>query len=480
MKLSSKQSRLVGIALLAIALVASGFGLWRAMDLRSAVAAILPERPNLDGFVPELGRRLEAAEGSARSLWNSRGGLSELARLYQANGFLSQARECQRSLVEIDPQNPTWPYFLGNIAGGYGDLQTALPLLQKTIQLAPDYLPARVRLGDSLMKSNQNAEAATVYREVLSRDPENGYAITGLSRTELNGGNPDAARQRLLQFVQRQPQFAPAWGLLISIEERLGNETAVAEYKLRAQDAGRQREMPDPWIDDLMAECYDPYRLSVAASAADPSNNHARARQLLERAVTIAPNDDLPIRLLGNLMSDLGEMTSARTYLERAAQIDPKEPDNWSYLVRVLKAIGDMPAANRALDAGLANCPEAPVLHLEKGRRYAAAGRFEAAAASFAFARRNLPEDSTASMELALVYFKQERLEEGVVALHEVVKIDPNHPVAVVLLARYAISNGDAADAANWIKRARKQPKIAARDLAQVVKEYRSQFGQLP
>lgn len=476
----SKRKWQLVVAILVVALVAGGVFTWRAMELRAAVVAILPERPNLEGFAPGMSRRLDAAEEQVGRLWKTQSGSSELARLYHANGFLSQARECERVLIELDSKNAKWPYFLGQIAGGYGDLQTALPLLEKAVALAPEYSPARVRLGDTLLKSGENEKAAAVYREVLNQDPENGYAITGLSRTELNAGDTLAARQRLLQLVQRQPEFAPAWGLLISIEERLGNEAEVESYKLRAQAAGRQREMPDPWVDDLMLDCYDPYRLSVAASAADPSNNHARARQLLERAVAIAPNDDLAFRLLGNLMSDLGDLNAARNYLERAAKIDPEEPDNWSYLLRVLKAIGDMPAANRALDTGLARCPEAPVLHLEKGRRYAATGRLDAAAASFAFARRNLPEDSTASMELALVYFKQERLEKGVEALHEVVKIDPTHPVAVVLLARYAISNGDAAEAENWINRARKQPQVTPDDLAKVLEEFRAQFGRLP
>ncbi|MDQ8185653.1 tetratricopeptide repeat protein [Pelagicoccus sp. SDUM812002] len=474
------QLRIIAGALFAAALLASGFWVWRATEMRATVVANLPERPVLEGFAPELGRRLDAAAARGRSVWSARGGLSELARLYHANGFLTQASACEDTLIEIEPENPHWTYLRGHIAGGYGDLKTALPLLKKTVQLAPDYLPARVRLGDTLLKSNEEVEAASAYREALELVPNNGYAAIGLSRTELNAGNTQAAKKRLLQLVQRQPTFAPAWGLLISIEERLGNKTAVEEYKLLAKGAGLQREMPDPWIDDLMEECYDPYRLSVAASAADPNDNHARARQLLERAVTIAPNDDLPIRLLGNLMSDLGKLQSARNYLERAAAIAPEEPDNWSYLVRVLKAIGDMPAANRALDAGLAKCPEAPVLHLERGRRHAAAGQFDAAARAFVYARENLPEDSTASMELAVVYFKQERLEEGVEELHKVVNTDPNHPVAVILLARYAISNGNASDAASWIERARKQPQIAPRDLAQVIEEYRARFDRLP
>ena len=76
--------------------------------------------------------------------------------------------------------------------------------------------------------------------------------------------------------------------------------------------------------------------------------------------------------------------------------------------------------------------------------------------------------------------FRQGRLEAGVEALREVVAIDPSHPVAVVLLARYAISQGEAAVAAEWIDRARRQPQVPPGDLKQVIEEYRTQFGRMP
>lgn len=465
--------------ILPIVLVACGVWWWRAGQVRAAVVAVLPAQPDLSGSSSELVERVTEAGRRARSLRKTIAGLAELARLYQANGFLSEARMCVTGLIALDPTNPLWPYLEAHARGGYGSLEEALPMLQRAIELSPDYLPARIRLGDTLVKLNRLPEAETAYQEVLARNPDEAYATVGLARCEMAAGRAESARRRLQDLVNRQPQFAPGWVLLISLDEQLGDTAAAAQHRSNAPDA-RPREMPDPWIDDLMNDCYDPYRLAVAASAADPANHQARARQLLERAASIAPRDDLPFRLLGNLLSDLGDLPGARRNLERATENNPKEPDNWSHLVRVLKMMGDMPAANRALDAGLARCPDAAVLHLENGRRLAAAGQLDAAAIAFERARRLRPEDSSAPMELAGLRFKQDRLEEGVSALREVVKIDPNHPVAVVLLARYAISNGDEALATEWIRRAKTQPLVPARDLQTVLQEYHAQFGGTP
>ncbi len=382
--------------------------------------------------------------------------------------------------MRLDPSNALWPYLRAHTAGGYGDLEAALPLLQRVIELAPDYAPARVRLGDARLKRNELEGAAAAYREALSGDAANGFASVGLARVEIAAGNETAARDRLLQLVAAQPLFAPAWGLLISIEERLGNSAAAETHRSGARDAGVPREMPDPWIDALMEYCYDAYRLAVAAAAAEPANRQARARQLLERAVGVAPNDDLPHRLLGNLLSDLGELSSARVFLERATIIAPKEPDNWSHLVRVLKAMGEISAASRAVEEGLVHCPDSAVLHLERGRRFVAAGRLDQAMIEFEESRRLRPEESSAYIEIAQTHFRQNRLEAGVAELRRAHAVEPNHPIAVVLLARYAINTGDERAALDWIRRARAQPKVPAQDITRVIAEYQAAFGRAP
>lgn len=467
-------------AALGLALLAGGVWWWSAGRARDLAASAVPAQPERLAATEELRSRVNEAEARARSRWRAAEGLAELARLYHANGFIAQADACAAALMQLDPANALWPYLRAHTAGGYGDLDAALPWLQRTIELAPDYGPARVRLGDARLKRNEVADAAAVFREALARDPADGYAAIGLARAEIAAGDASAGRDRLRQLVAAQPAFAPAWSLLISVEERLGDAAAAASHRLRAGDTSRSHEMEDPWIDALMEYCYDAYRLAVAAAAADPADNQARARQLLERAVRIAPNDDLPHRLLGNLLSDLGELGSARIFLERAAAIAPKDPDNWSYLVRVLKAMGEVAAASRAVDTGLQHCPDSAVLHLERGRRHAAAGRFEQALGDFEESRRLRPEESSAYIEIAQMHFRLDRLEAGVAELRRAHAVEPNHPIAVVLLARYAINTGDERGALDWIQRARAQPKVTAQDLARVIAEFRETFGRSP
>src|SRR5690606_30593142 len=130
---------------------------------------------------------------------------------YHANGFLAEAGECERALVELEPSNPRWLYLRAHTIGGYGNLDEALPMLEDAIKLAPDYLPARIPLADALLKQNDIDGARLGYQEVLNRDPHHGYAVVGMARTELSEDRPEAARQRLQGYVAVRPEFVPAW-----------------------------------------------------------------------------------------------------------------------------------------------------------------------------------------------------------------------------------------------------------------------------
>ena len=128
--------------------------------------------------------------------------LGELSRLYHANGFFAEACQCYQALLQADGADPLWPYRFATIVAGYGQLADALPLLRRAVSLAPDYIPARIRLGDTLLKMNQKAEAGAAYAAVLDREPNNPYALLGLARLDVDAGRWAEARERLEVVVR--------------------------------------------------------------------------------------------------------------------------------------------------------------------------------------------------------------------------------------------------------------------------------------
>lgn len=469
-----------GAAALAFAVaVVCGVFWWRASEVRARAVPHLPPTPDLNRFGSELQERVAAAEEEVLSGWRPLEGLAQLSRLHHANGFFAEARRAYQGLVALDPENPRWPHLLASIYAGYGQMGEAVPLLRRTVTLAPEYLPAKLRLGDALQKTNAFDEAAAVFRAALSQQPDNAYALLGLAKGGVAAGNWSAARAHLYRIPLDQRRLTGAWALLTTVEEQLGDAAAAAAANAAQEDGQRFRGAPDPWLDELIVESYDVYRIRVQAAVIAATGEIGQARRLLERAMVLAPSDPKVHRDFAQVMEQLGEITVARSHLERAVELDPREADGWNNLIELLKKIGDVQAVDRAVVKGLAHCPDSPTLHLERARRLAATGQFPEALAGFRESQRLRPQEAVVYVEIARVLFKLERVEEGVAELARALVVDPNHPIALGILTRYAIEAGDEAGAKRLLQRIRSQPKMA-QDFQLLAREFQAKFNQMP
>src|SRR5690606_31683251 len=121
-------------------------------------------------------------------------------------------------------------------------------------------------------------------------------------------------------------------------------------------------DMPDPWVDALIDHCYDPYYLSVAASAANFRRDPMLAKRCLERAASLAPNPAPYLRQLGQLLYLTREYDEASAHLAKAVALSPTDADAWTVWANVRLAAGDRAGAYRVLLDGLAQCPESGAL----------------------------------------------------------------------------------------------------------------------
>jgi tetratricopeptide (TPR) repeat protein len=102
-----------------------------------------------------------------------------------------------RSVLTIAPE-----VLAGEIAAARRDCATAVAHLERAIRLddglvytepAEWHYPPRHALGAVLLEAGRPAEAETVYWEDLRRNPENGWALTGLMQAvKAQGRTPDA------------------------------------------------------------------------------------------------------------------------------------------------------------------------------------------------------------------------------------------------------------------------------------------------
>lgn len=470
---------LIGLACLALVAAGGGAWWWQAGQAQSRVAALLPALPDLGSAPAALRERIIQADARARSRLGAAKGFAALSRAYHANGFLDEARHCYEGLEQIDPTEPRWPHLHANILAGYGEIEPALELWRKVRELAPDYLPAPLRSGDCLLKVNRAQEAALAYEAVLKLDPENPYALLGLARLDLAAGRWDQARPRL-ELVVSKTNYTLGYDLIVSLYERMGLSQRATDIRGMAKASGAYRDAADPWLDSLIEDCLDPYRLSLAAGTTARNGDLATARRLLERATEVAP-EDVSVRFqYGTLLVEQGDLAGAIGPLRLCTELSPDFSDGWAHLSNLQARLGEAVVAERTLAQGLKNCPQSPGLHLQYARSLQQAGRIGEAIAEFQTSIRLRPNEPDAYLELGDLYIHQQRTAEGLAEIRRALAAEPGHPLALSVLAFNAIITGDDAEAQRCLAAVRAQPRVPREQVQKLTNAYREKFGRAP
>lgn len=471
-----KRRPLLIITVVAALAVAGVLG--QALRVRARFAAALPAVPT-SALSPALQDRIAEARAHAAGLFSARRGAGELIQVYHANGLLAEALRGYTALQQLEPAEARWPHLAATILAGYGDLDAAIPLEQRSCELASDYLPARLRLADSLLKANRLAEAATAYEVALKLDRDNPYALLGLARLDFEAGQLERARTRLEQVVNKT-SYTLGYDLIVTVYERLGLAQRATAIRASAKASGAYRDAPDPWVDGLIELCVDPYRLSLAAGAVARNGDAAQALRLLRRAVEVAPNDVAVRFQLGTLLVDQGQLDAAHAELTRCNELSPEFADAWAHRSSVETQQGRAAAAAQTLAEGLRRCPDSPGLHLMLARAHRVAGREAEAIAEFEESIRLRPNEADAYIELGNLYVAAGREADAIRAMSRALDAEPGNTVALSVLAFNAVTSGDEETARAWLVRVRNQPRIEAAQVSRLVAAFQKRFGRNP
>lgn len=454
---------------------AGAFATHHLMQAHESVLSSIPKRPKAQAEQGILSEKLADEESRARSYFHGPAGLRSLARVYQANGFSNEAIAAYRGLLNTTSATPQDAYLFACLLGDFGQLDDAAPLLQRVIRLAPDYLPAKIRLAEIALKTNRPETAEQLWRTVLESDPKNFSAALGLAQLELNAGRADQARQRVHDILRDSPKYTPAWDVLAAIEDQAGNVNEANVARAKSRELGRTRAYIDPWLDALLDDCVDPYSLRVAAAtrATDSPNLSV---ELLKRAIAFAPYEATTYRQLGKLLRDLDRPDEARPFLDRAVILDPTSSENWSFLADLLNAQNDFSAANKTIVAGLTHCPNSSSLHLLRGRQLRREGQLELAAAEFRRVCELRPEEIDGRIDLAGIYLRQCRWDETEEELLKALKIEADEPGALGALTRFYIFRKNQLAAARCMERVHRQKRMPKEMVSALDQAFSEQF----
>ncbi len=188
-----------------------------------------------------------------------------------------------RGALALDPGHARARSNLGALLAGRGETDAAKAELRRAARDDSSYVSPLLSLASLLSRQGRKREAIEALREAQRRDPTDPAVRGGLGALYLELGLTERALSELRQAARRAPRDA-------AIQSNLGLALAAAERHDEALQAYRRAL-------DLGGE--DARMLVNYAIALERSGDRARAREVLERARALRPDDPVIERLAG-------------------------------------------------------------------------------------------------------------------------------------------------------------------------------------
>ena len=221
-------------------------------------------------------------------------------------------------------------------------------LLRLALDLRPDLTAARLLAADIQASSGQLDAAMTTLAPVQPSDPL--VALIDLRRAQYAErlGRTDEARTELEQLATEYPQRPEPLAILAQMQRGEGHFAEAADTYGRAIARIRQ-PVPGDWalyyeqgmaydrahdwpraetdfLHALDLSPDEPYVLNYLGYAwTEQGRNLVRARQMIERAAELRPNDGSIVDSLGWVLLQQGDKAGAVRFLEHAVELEPED-----------------------------------------------------------------------------------------------------------------------------------------------------------
>jgi tetratricopeptide (TPR) repeat protein len=452
----------LGLVLSILGLVLGTF-LFTRHGTHSSVLNRLPVLPDLTHNTQGLREKVTELDQVARKTFQSgESGLlfgqktGDLGKLYQANSYYDQAVLCYQVAMEFDPKNPHWPYLLASVQQEKGENETVWRLLERTIDLAPDYSAAMLKLADSYFKTGKTEKARTYYERRLRLSPADPYALLGLARLALDKSEWETAQADLQRAIKTDPNFGDAHRMIATVYEHFGRQKEMKLALDRAAQCPPFRPAPDPWIDALGDLCYEPEQLLVrGAKATTGLDLDTAINKFYRRALEIDPKNPKVHLAMGKALFLIGQRKEARAFFQKTIELDPKSDEAYFQLGVIFQMEGKLKEAEQMFLKALELQPDNENVANNLGVALLEQKRFPEAIKYLNKVLDIDPENITARFNLGMSLWGMGRTRDATEQYRQVLRLKPEwgtaaNSLAWILATDKSENNRNGKEAVRW------------------------------
>ncbi|HEY2342684.1 MAG TPA: tetratricopeptide repeat protein, partial [Chthoniobacteraceae bacterium] len=258
------------------------------------------------------------------------------------------------------------------------------------------------------------AEAETLYREVLAKQPNRSDALRLLALLANQAGHSSAAVELAKRWIALEPESAEAY-LLLGVALR---------------SSGHPAEGVDAYRKSLKRSPHQPEALCNLANALQDLGRPAEALEACDQAVEFDPAFAPAHFGRGLALIALDRNAEAAAAGREAVRLDPAHVDAWNNLGDALHRSGILPEAVAAYQEALKRNPEHLLTLYNLGNAFQALHDYGSAIAAYAKVLTSQPRNTSAGNNLGMALLESGRFSEAASAFSEVLRIEPNHSKA--------------------------------------------------
>lgn len=266
-----------------------------------------------------------------------------LAKLFHLTGRFEQARETLQPLVNQARPNPEALVAMGQVESSRNNPTAAEALFDRAMKLQPSLGAAYMAQGQLLADFGRYEESAEMFKRLAAIWPNNAMVLNRLGGAYSLSGDFEAAIGAFKESLKLE-ETGDAYSSLGAMHYYLGDFKSAAAALEKAVQAS-----PDAyWIWGNLGSAYR--YTSVGKDLV--RSTYERAMQLALRALDVNANDKNALADLSLYYVNLGMEAEARQAIERATRLAPNDPYVYYYrslieasLDRNAQALDEMAAA---------------------------------------------------------------------------------------------------------------------------------------